>query len=72
MAKTSKGKFEVDVSDLDLSTKELASLELAINKAVLSRLGASSKLRANDARVWGPPGHTQGIRIIRGDLDKLF
>jgi len=71
MAKGTKGKFEVDVTALDLSEKELIGLEQAINKAVLGKLATTASIKPDIGRVFGRPGHTQGLWIVQRDLSGL-
>ena len=70
MTKENSGKFEVDVTDLKLSPKELDALDTAIQKAVLSHI-VSMQTKVDFARAFGPPGHTAGIHIRRQDLDRF-
>lgn len=70
MANTATGKFEVDVTALKLAPKDLAGLDKAIQKAVLSHLvGLDAK--AAFPRIFGRPGHTDGIRIMQSDLKQF-
>ena len=70
MAKKERGKFEVDVSALELSSKELDALDRSIQKAVLSHL-VGMETKVDIARSWGPPGHTAGIYIVPQDLKRF-
>jgi hypothetical protein len=70
MAKKERGKFEVDVSALDMSSKELAALDRSIQKAVLSHL-AGMETKIDIARAWGRPGHTDGIYVVPQDLQRF-
>lgn len=70
MAKENSGIFEVDVTDLKLSSKELDALDAAIQKAVLSHI-VSTQSKVDFARAFGPPGHTAGIQIRRQNLDRF-
>ena len=56
----SNGKFEVDVSALNLDQNTLDSIESAINKIVLEEVSSLPGFRFKP-RLFGPPGHTQGI-----------
>lgn len=70
MANSVPGKFEVDVTALKLAPKDLAALDKVIQKAVLSHLvGIDSK--AAFPRIFGRPGHTDGIRIMMSDLKQF-
>lgn len=67
MANPVPGKFEVDVTALKLGAKDLAALDKVIQKAVLSHLvGIDTKIAST--RIFGRPGHTDGIRIVMSDL----
>lgn len=70
MAEAKRGKFEVDVTELKLSAKELDALDAAIQKTVLSHLvGMQSKV--DFGRAFGRPGHTDGIWVRRQDLERF-
>ena len=70
MTNPTPGKFEVDVTALQLAPKDLAGLDKAIQKAVLSHL-VSIDTKAAFPRIFGRPGHTQGIRIMMSDLKQF-
>lgn len=67
MANATPGKFEVDVTALGLGAGDLAELDKTIRRAVLSHLVGIDTGGA-EARAFGPPGHTRGIRIVKQDL----
>jgi hypothetical protein len=70
MAKSIPGKFEVDVTALNLGANDLAALDKAIQKAVLAQLVT---IESNPAalRVFGRPGRTAGIQIQMSDLKQF-
>lgn len=70
MAEEKRGKFEVDVTELKLSSKELDALDTTIQRAVLSHL-VGMQTKVDFERVFGRPGHTDGIWIRPQDLDRF-
>lgn len=70
MVKSVPGKFEVDVTALNLGAKDLAALDKAIQKAVLAQL-ISSDSKVAPLRIFGSPGHTSGIYIRESEMKQF-